>query len=292
MDRIKKLWQRLAQIIKLFKETTSVIASLLTILSLLGLGNIIIGYFNNTPPVIFIGVGVIVFSIVMGVVFFSLVPSPSANKKKHGTSRIEIKYPPPPSADVELLLKEIVYECFPDGQTMRQRKRFRLRALRDGVSSFPDRYKWTGQGKCAVRSITPAFRVTNERKVEFWDYFDVAFPHPLRKGESVEFTVQWDLYDEKRSAVPFLSTMIDFPTEHLIMKVKLPKDLAPKYAMAHEFRDYIDTLPISTQELHWNPTTESLEYEVYSPKLYHKYMIRWFFDADGSEHPAQREARS
>ena len=281
MYRIRRLWQRLTQFIKILKEATSVIAALLTILSLLGLGNIVIGYFNNTPPVIFIGVGIIVFSIIIGIVFFSLV---SNAPEENSAGPIGVRYPPPPSAEVELLLKEIVYEYFSDGQTMRLRKRFKLRALRDGVDSFPDRYKWTGQGKCIVKSITPAFRVVNERKIEFWDYFDVVFPHPIRKGEIVEFTIQWDLFDEKRTAVPFLSTMIDLPTEHLILRVKLPRKLKPKYAMAYEFKDYIDTLPIYTQELHWNPTTESLEYEVRSPKLYHKYMIRWFSGGNDSNH--------
>ena len=184
-------------------------------------------------------------------------------------------------ADVVLSLKEVVYQYCPDGKPACQRKRFQVRALRNGIASFSDRYKWTGTGACSVRSLTSGFLVKNQRKEEFWDYFDVQFPHSLQRNQKVDFTIEWTLIDEAGTAVPFLSTMIDVETEKLVLRVLLPPELAPKRALCFEFANYLDTsvdAPVSMQETQWNPATQSIVYEVDKPERNHKYLIRWFSD--------------
>lgn len=142
------------------------------------------------------------------------------------------------------------------------------------MESFTDRYKWTGTGKCIVKSLTQDFIVVNERKEEFWNYFDVRFPRPLKKNEEVDFVIEWDLFDKEKTAVRFLSTMIDFPTEHLSMEAIIPENLVSKKSYCcYEYKNYIDRIPIKKTEKQWDPATQSIIYEVPQPKLYHKYLI-------------------
>ncbi len=188
-------------------------------------------------------------------------------------------YPPPPwEDDVEILLKEIIYEYAPDSQTMWQRKRLQMQVFRNGVTHFTDRYRWSGVGSCIVRSLVSGYSIMNEHKDKDWNYFDVNFSRPLRRGEVIDFTIEWELFDEKKLAVPFLSTMIDRDTNHLLLQVILPRELAPKSAYCHEFADYTDTLPIATQEIRCSPTTRILSYDILHPKKNHKYLIRWYID--------------
>jgi hypothetical protein len=228
---------------------------------------------NNILLLSGIGAGVIILSCLLLIFLYTFVLESRGKQDLPDQSLI---YPPPPEADVELLLKEVVYEYLPDGQNMCQRKHFQVRALRPGVILFPDRYRWTGAGSCVVKSLTPGFIVANERREEFWEYFDIKFPHPIHQGEDVDFTIEWKLFDEKRVSVPFLSTMIDFNTRHLSMRVILPPELKPVRAYAHDFANYIDVLPMTTQELKWNSATNSLSYEVPQPKKNHKYLISWY----------------
>jgi len=269
-SRSERLWGRIVHFVSVLYQTAKMLSALVSILTFLGLGSVIVGYISNILPLIATGLVTLVLSVLLFIFVYTFA------LERGDFPPDSTVYPPPSIAPVELLLKEVIYQYFPDGQTMAQRKRFRVRALQDGVRSFPDRYKWTGAGKCSVRSLTPGFAVVNERKEEFWDYFDVVFPYPLHVNEVTEFVVGWDLYDQAKSAVPFLSTMIDFDTKHLVMEVVLPPELAPKRAYFYDFRNYIDTLPITTQEVQWDPATQSIRCEVPQPKRYHKYLIRWY----------------
>jgi hypothetical protein len=277
-NRFKKLWKRISRFVSVLDQTARTLSALVSIVTFLGLGSVVIGYLQNMPTLLIFGGLILVLSIPIFITLYTLVLEAKERPQTNGSPPLDASvYPPPTIANVVVLLKDIVYEYESDRQTMRQRKRFRVRALQDGVTSFPDRYRWTGQGKCIVESCTPGFKIVNERKEEFWDYFDVQFPHPLHKDEEVEFTIEWKLFDENKSAVPFLSTMIDFDTEHLSMQVILPPELAPRRAYFYDFADYIDTLPIEAQEVEWDSMTHSIRREVYRPKRYHKYLIRWYW---------------
>lgn len=199
-----------------------------------------------------------------------------------------ISYPPPPSAarqgqgDVAILRKEIVYEYLTDAKTMYQRKHLQIQALQETLAAFTDRYRWSGNGTCNLRSLTKGFEVTNQY-IDYegmWTYFDVHFPFPLHRGETYEFTIEWILVDETSTALPFLSTMIDRETQYLLLEVKLPEELAPTRATFHEYANYIDTLPSFTKRVQWSPATKSIRYDVIKPERYHKYLIRWYRDSN------------
>ncbi len=271
MNRLSRLWKRVFGFISKFYVLARNVATTIALLTALGLGSVITGALVAHRQLIFFGLGVILSVIVFAIVIYTLL-----FEHRSSSFRKDTAYPDPiEHSDVRVITKDVVYEYFDDTH-LRQKKRFILSAVRDHVTFFPDRYKWTGVGSCSLSSQTPGFRVANERKHEFWDYFDVYFPTPLRIGECVDFVVQWDLVDEQRQAVPFLSTMVDFETSHLRLTVVLPEALKPNKVLAHEFKNYIDTLPIATVELEWNPIQHSATYEIKNPILYHKYMISWY----------------
>lgn len=274
MNKLRQLWKRLFAFISLLITTSGLISSILTVLTFLGLGSVIYGFIGRLLPVIFIGS---IYFILSCILLISLYTFLQGVKKEEAQVLSDISiYPSPPPETFEIVLKKLVYQYYPDGKTIIFRRRNKLRALQNGITHHTDRYKWTSTGTCILKSLTPSFTLTNERKEEFWEYYDVKFPYPLQKDMEVDYTIQWDLFDEEQNAVPFLSSMIDAETQYLSMSVILPPELAPKCVYCHEFADYIDTLPIKTEEVHWDQATQTIAYDVPSPKKYHKYLIRWY----------------
>lgn len=276
-SRLRRLRDRVVRFVYVISQATRTLAALLTVLTISGLFSAIAGYLTNVLPLLVEGVVVFILGVLLAILLYTFVLETTLRRFPTDVP-IYPERPLAPQPDFEVLLKDITYQYYEDGQKMRQTKHFRVRALRDGVASFPDRYVWTGTpGRCMVRSLTPGYEVVNKRKEEFWTYFDVQFPHPLKSGDQADFVVEWDLYDEKRTAVPFLSTMIDFPTQHLRMRVVLPENLRPKEAFAYDFRNYIDKLPVAVEEKAWDPATHSISYEVPNPQYPHKYLLRWYW---------------
>lgn len=281
-NKAKLFWQRVRRFFGSLGEMARTLSAILALLTILGISSAIIGILRDNAGLIVVGVLIVVIGVLLVIGLYTLLRKEKEEKGRleAGAPGLHSKYPDPDpgdAADIELILKEIVYQYFEDGQKMRMRRRFVIRALRDGVPHFTDRYRWTSTGKCVVKSLTPSCTVVNARKDEFWEYFDVAFPHPLRSGQTQDFTIEWDLFDEKKEAVPFLSTSIDLRTERLKMEVILPHSLAPKKAYANIFDNYLKTLPQETEELHWNPATETITFEVQNPKKFYKYLINWYY---------------
>lgn len=192
-----------------------------------------------------------------------------------------IPYPPPPISkeseeDFEVLRKEIVYEYLPDGKSMFERKHLKIQMLKDDVKSYMERYRWTGKGKCIVKTLTEDFTIINQRKADEgnWDYFDVMFPYPLEKGEVIDFTIEWELYDEEGTAIPFLTTMIERETKSLLLQVNLPFE--PRRAYYLEYENYTDIEPSVRKRIYWSSAARNLSYEITEPQKKHKYSIRWY----------------
>jgi hypothetical protein len=284
MAIFRRIMSRIFKFAVTLGQTANALATVLTILAFLGIGSVGYGYITHTLPEAVIGSVVFLFTIFLFILFYTLLeekieqlPGQGGQTNARPVATDTKIYPAPPKEDeVELLSKEIVYEYASDGRTMCQRKRLHIRALRNGVPHFTDRYSWTGNGTCDIRSLTPGFIINNQRKQEIWNYFDINFPHPLRIGQEADFTIEWELFDEKGVAIPFLSTMIDRETKHLLLRVILPPELAPTRAYCYEFANYIETLPETTQEIKWSQATRSLSYDVPHPKRNHKYLIRWY----------------
>lgn len=290
MGRFERMWRRTIFFISALIKTASYISIVITILMFLGIGSAFFGYSNHALPLIIIGTAVFILSILV-IIFLhawfeektNINPNSTNTAPLVATGEVKsiptdtITNPPPEEEDVEILLEELVYKYGEDGQTMHQRKRFIMRALRDGIEHYIDRYRWSGHGKCDVKLLTSGFNITNERRGELGSYFQitVTFPHRLLKGEEVDFTIEWELFDENKAAIPFLSTRIYRETKHLSMRVMLPPQLAPKHAHCYEFSHMRDDQPLSKKNTLWSPATQCISYEIPFPKKYHKYLISW-----------------
>jgi len=283
---INNRWlRRMGRFFYLIFEVSKGLSSILAIL--IGLGVVSIAAGANAHSLSTVIFGSLVLVIVVGFVLniYTLleeIQSLRAQLLEHKVTVYPytplVKLDSPGDYPFKVLLKEVEYGYKEDLQTMWQKKHFIIEALHDGVQSFPDRYIWTGTpGKLRLFTRTPGFRVVNQRKEEIWNHFDITFPYSLQKGQCAEFTIEWDLFDEKRTAIPFLSTPIDFPTDHLILRVVLPIAKRPVRATAHRYETYIDQVPIEAKELQYNTDTQSLNHNVVSPALKSKYMIRWWF---------------
>jgi len=293
MSKPDQLRHRAATFITAFVETASVLSAILTILAFLGAGTLVIAFVVHLLILIVPGIGILFMTGILFFVFSALledkkqIPAQMTSQqvllveKKTAPLPIDtIRFPPPPEEDVEILSKELVYEYLEDGKAMYQRKHLKIQMLRNGIHFFRDRYRWTGVGKCVVKSLTPGFAITNQYEEEdgVWHWFDISFPHLYHKGEVVEFTIEWEMVDEERKALPFLSTMIDRGTKYLFMQVRLPRRLTPTRAYLHEYTHFTDTLPSITRRIRYNPAARSITCEVSKPKKYHKYLIRWYYD--------------
>jgi len=258
---------------------TRTISAILALLGVLGFTSVVAGTLSSVGFEILVGTLIVLSSASALIVVYTFVPSPRPVTRQSPESSIQFPARLFNDSQLRLRLKEVVYEYLgPDRKRLCHRKRFIVEASRDGLRSFPDRYQWTAdKGRCEVVSRTPGFTIANQHKEEFWNYFDVVFPEPLQRGTTAEFTIEWQLYDEEETAMPFLSTMIDFETDRLTMTVVLPTELRPTHVVGHAFANYIHTLPVSTTQLAWNPATHSVVWSVDPPRIEGKYLIRWYW---------------
>jgi hypothetical protein len=271
---------RFFAIFAIFGRIINVLVILLVLLIVLGIGSLIFGYISHNSPIIVIGIIIIVLSLLLSSASYKVlrekieqIPSTSAYPN------VSIKRATENEGFV-IQRQVITYEYLSDGITMIQRKFLQAQALRSGLTHFTQKYRWTGSGKCTIRVLTPGFKIVNEREegIAPWDFFDIEFPHTLKKNEQVNFEIEWELVDEKNSFVPFLSYTTDVETKYLLLEVIFPENLAPKRAYSYEFTNYMDILPIETNEIHWSKETKRLHYEITHPKKYHRYLIRWYND--------------
>ncbi len=283
MSKVQQLRARTRKFFHLLIQTAGFLATILTLLAAFGISSAAFGFVTRAPLIAIMGIFIIIFSGILYILFYTLLEgrmTPHTSRSTQPTSTDTLKYPPPlQNEDFEILLKEIVYEYSSDGKTMWQRKRQQVKALRDNLNFFTDRYHWSGHGSRIVRSLTPGYSVTNQRKDEIegkWDYFDVKFPHHIRKGDAVDFTIEWELVDEDKTSLPYLSTMIERDTKHLVLQVVLPYELAPTRAYCYVFANYLETLPVEMYQMEWSMASRSIRYDVPQPKIYHKYTIRWY----------------
>jgi hypothetical protein len=100
----------------------------------------------------------------------------------------------------------------------------------------------------------------------------------MKKGEIKDIILRWDLWDETKEAVPFLSQPVDYPTDHLTLTVTLPSK--PKQVTLYHFSDY---LALETDEDRlvekcsgdFDAFNGQIVYDIPKPYWGHKYMIGW-----------------
>jgi len=249
----------IVRFLKVAYETWKFYIDLILFLFTLGLTGGLGGILIDSASLVVIGFAT---ATITGVVF--IVISTYANRH--------------PRYEVKVLKKYVTYRYFPDCKTMEHTKSYTIVSLINNLKSFWDRYKWscTHSAKCDVALLTPHQILVPKKDAE-WNINEIVFDPPLHKAQIVEIALRWDLYCDGE-AVPFLSQIIDHPTEYLELSVFVP--YKPKDIEFIHFNsgEGIVTDPnsiVGRKPGIFYPATGQMRYVIEKPKFKNKYMIRW-----------------
>ncbi len=116
---------------------------------------------------------------------------------------------------------EIRYE-WKSPQEIIYSRRYRLRALKNDVDRFPDRFRWSANGRLEMKTTVAGHLIAQHSPNSLYDSFEICFNLPCRKGQVIETEVIWELDDLNCKSRPFISRSIYEPTEELVMQLQLP----------------------------------------------------------------------
>lgn len=174
--------------------------------------------------------------------------------------------------DFEILELEIIYDHKQQNR-MVYTKRKRLRALRNGLDRYFDRYRWTGGGTVAMRSSMKGQQIVTEERRSVWQFYAIKFNRKLGRGEEIQTEVVWELEDIENVAVPFLSSTVEEPTARMILKVKFPPELNVEEVIR-------EISPVMGARKPFSTTPDKTAHSEYtwtiaSPKLLYHYEVGW-----------------
>jgi hypothetical protein len=175
--------------------------------------------------------------------------------------------------DFELLEREITYQYL-DSVHMIYKRRSLLKALRDGLSVYHDKYHWTGEGKVVIRSNVREHMFRETIRKNIWQFYEILFDRTLSKGEKIEAEIIWSLEDTSRRAVPFFSADIEEPTRRLIMNLELSPDLGVRQATREVSSGIGASKPFSSESVGFDRDGKT-SWVVEKPRLFHHYEIKW-----------------
>jgi hypothetical protein len=179
--------------------------------------------------------------------------------------------------DFEIVEHEIVYR-YMSGDAIEYRKRKKLRALRNGLRQYHDKYHWTGspEQKDPISGVAGHI-VRLTRRDTVWQLYEVDLELPLRKGQTVQTEVIWFLNDKEHVSMPFISATIEEPTDGLKFELNFAPETGVQ-TIACSIQAAIggkNVLAAETQEVSstghvaWKPDGR--------PKLLHHYQVSWVF---------------
>lgn len=182
--------------------------------------------------------------------------------------------------DFLVLEKTITYEYLSTSK-MKYSRKLRLKALRNRLVTYSDKYHWTGSGQIKIRSANPSQQVKLSYRKSVWQIYEVRFEKSLNKGDIIDIEIIWDLEDQVGSAVPFFSTTVDEPTDLLRLNLFLEPSLGVNSA-TWEISSGIGAMtPYDSDVLALNKHGE-VSWEIKKPKLLHYYELRWHMPEQGA----------
>lgn len=114
--------------------------------------------------------------------------------------------------------------------------------------------------------------------------YKIQFNKELKKNDNIEYTIKSFVNDETHMMHPYLAQMVKHPTEHLKLKIIVPKDYTliknvhyVRYAdmkMECEYED-TDKLHKITDKVYGDTVVYALE--IQNPNLFYTYSIEWEF---------------
>lgn len=118
------------------------------------------------------------------------------------------------------VLERYTYHCYRDMQHITHQRRFKLRAMRNNVSVFRNKFQWTGENY-QMRCLEGSFRLTKGPTDGPMDTYDIDFGRMLKKGDEIEFTVEWQCENIEGRAKHFFSCNITQPTDKVILDLQI-----------------------------------------------------------------------
>jgi hypothetical protein len=174
--------------------------------------------------------------------------------------------------DFDQISRDISFE-YHDRQTYTYRKHILLRARRSGLTSYHDKFKWTGANPPAVRSAIEDQTIQMTEKKSVWQLYVVHFPLTLNKGDTIDTEVIFDLKEPDQSFVPFISTNIEEPTKKLSLKLKVVPDVGINHAFCEVANCMGARVPYWTEKKSVNRSGEVL-WEP-KPEMHRYYEMHW-----------------
>lgn len=181
--------------------------------------------------------------------------------------------------DFQILDNDIYYE-YRDLTHLIYRRRKVLKALKNGLDAYNDKYLWTGRGNVAISSAIREQTVRETFKKNVWQFYEIRFQKVLSKGESIETEVVWDLEDAARVAVPFMSATVEEPTDLLKLSLSLPPDLKVGQVTCEISSGIGSKKPLSSKTMNLDRYGR-VSWGIEKPKLLHHYEIRWLLPSLG-----------
>lgn len=185
-------------------------------------------------------------------------------------------YPRFPRIETHYLVlnRDISFE-YRDAYRMVYRKKVRLKALKAGLESYLDKYAWTGKtAPTSVRSAIPAHEVHPTMRRNLWQHYEVRFDHALHKGEVIETEVVWELEDLQGTFQPFISSVIEEPTERLELKLTVPREFGLKQVTCQVSPEIGGKVVISSHALTIDGYGVAT-WPIPNPRLLYAYEMRW-----------------
>lgn len=173
----------------------------------------------------------------------------------------------------EVLEKHVSYEIGEDGSLL-YRRRFRIKALTDVLSTFVDKFQWTAGTSPFPTPGTGVSAVNPLSKAGIWTYYTVSFDQSLHRNQVFEFELEWPPIDDWRAASPFVSISTEEPTRLVSFSLTIPSGaLANSDAYAEVTRGIEASHTLETSKMAFDAHGH-LAWTAPS-KLYRHYRLRW-----------------
>ena len=177
------------------------------------------------------------------------------------------------NCDYKLLRKEIIHE-YQSLEKVLHTRTYRIKALKNGVGNFRIKFHWTG-GNYHIYCPDKKYTLVEIGTTNLYNFYEVIFPAPLKKGEITEIEVKWDLDNSAHRAIPFFSTTIEEPTEELVMDIILPPVLGIKEICTETNSTLGAQMPLDTTTVELDKHGE-YKWVIRKPQLLYVYQIKWF----------------
>lgn len=210
-----------------------------------------------------------IIGIIVGLILFSLIEGVAEIFRRF--NKLQPRFPKV-DAEFEILELRLIYD-HREKNKMVYTKRKKLRALRNGMKAYEDRYNWTGKGLDVFKCINSLQTIAKTERRSTWQFYEVKFHKTLRKGAEIDVDVEWILEDLEDKAIPFMSATIEEPTKLLSLKVIFPEGLKVDSVIEEEAPFIGSKNPFYNEEK--KVVGKEHEFKPKKVNLLHHYELRW-----------------